>query len=229
MTSINPARFIRGWLASSLLVWFLVVPLIIALIIPAGMILRILESIVGAESFIMAAGRVLILFMMPGALIGFCIAEMQQSLTEAHLGWFLYGWSRMSAFGGCIGGFVIFTLITTLPGMSLSDVMPALMPLFMLCIGIGQYIVMRQHVQNAWLWIAGNFIGGLLFSNIFFSQTLVFMDVYIVMALSVAWVLAGLAQGAIMVYVLLWLYETPLPEEFDELAPVPIPVRRDDR
>ena len=227
MTQINPARFIRSWLASSLLVWFLFTPLILASLIPAGGLLRILEAFTGADSILVEAGRIAMLFILPGAIIGLCVAEMQQNLTENHLNWYLPGWSTMTTIGGMVGGLLLYLLIYVLFGSTLKSGIYILMPVFMLGVSAGQAWILRRHVRHAWLWILANVVGGLLFSNIMFMQPLVLTE-HTLLILPITWMFAGLAQGAITVYVLLWLYEGALRNRNDELAPVPVPVRYDD-
>lgn len=73
------------------------------------------------------------------------------------------------------------------------DILP--MTVFIGIVSVAQWSVLRRYVDDAWLWMLANVVGGVLFSIIFQSQGPVS-----------GWLSATLAQGAVTGAVMLWLF-----------------------
>jgi hypothetical protein len=88
-------------------------------------------------------------------------------------------------------------------------VMFAAMPVFVLVVSVFQWLSLRHAVRQAWLWILGNGIAGIVFSGVLTRNQSYFGGNVPFLALGII-ALAVLGQGFITGYVMLFLFEKKL-------------------
>jgi len=91
-----------------------------------------------------------------GLLIGAVVGYSQRRVLPPHLGW-AGGWTWATALGWALGGGLAVTMFGWLTGQNggLVDrnALVMLGPLGSLGIGMGQWLLLRHHLQSAGLWI----------------------------------------------------------------------------
>lgn len=209
-TDINPNRFLRDWLLGSLPLWVTsAVASVLAWLPIATVMVFILR---GSEpNLLLRAISIVSLLILPGAAIGFCAGDAQLNLMRDHLHWNPQDWRRNSAFGGMVGGALVL-LMPSATQTVLSDQTQLLliMPIFAFCLSIAQWWTLRHTAQEAWLWILGNVVGGIVFSGLFFLNQPTLATEFDKLLLLGLWVIAVLSQAAVTGIVMLWLYDRPL-------------------
>lgn len=221
----NTGQFLREWLAASVFVWPLVLGAWVVTWIPVGFLFNTIGQTLLGELVAW-----LLLLILPGALVGYIVGDAQSSIMRDTLRWWSPQWARRSAIGGLMGGVLVLAL-NYIFDASISDHLQWVvsMPLFVLCLSIGQWSALRHMTADAWLWIVGNLTGGIIFSSLVFINAPVMQAPW----LQFVWfVVAAAAQGAVTGYVIIWLYERlrRTPDDEREYARVYVEVRsRQDR
>lgn len=226
--TINPNRFLRDWIGNSIVIWPIVAVVCFVALAPFAMIYGFaLDG--GITHPFMRWFMAIALMTIPGIVVGYTVGDRQENLIDTHLRWTLRGWTRWSMAGGLIGGFLV--IIKTLFLETLTShqfLLMSNMPIYVLCLSIAQWQILRQVAREAWLWILGNVVGGIVFSGVLFlNQPSAELPAYIWIVLGL-WGLATLAQGAITGILILWLYDRPINEwnnEDAEAVPVYVEVR----
>jgi len=224
---INTNRFLRHWLINSIVIWPGVAITCILAWIPAALLWTFLIHKAHFSTELIEGLRIP-LFLWFGLVSGYTIGDWQTRLIHEHLHWHLPGWGRFSAAGGVLGmGFLL------LVGSFLKQWLPeytylTMMPLYIAGLSTMQWFILRKTSHEAWLWVLGNIVAGIVFSGLlFFNQPVPFSPFSRVLTLGL-WIIAAGAQGFITGIVLLWLYDRPVSEQSRAdrtLAPVYIEVR----
>lgn len=230
--NVNPYRFLRHWIASSIGAW----PVAAVACLIAWTPVAILNSIPGQYESLRLPVQIissLAMFIIPGMSIGYVIGDLQHTLLRDILKQDFSQWVRYSTIGGLAGGVLVISA-TLLFGHYMSDQVQwmLILPLFMLPISIMQWRLLRPVARDAWLWILANLTAALVFSGLLFNTRSYpfygsepFTDLLL-------WLCGATAIGIITGVVMLWLYEHPLSEWDDEdaeVAPVYIEVRNRDK
>jgi hypothetical protein len=224
---IRPFRFLMWWIACSLFVYPLTIMALGVVLLPLGLIG---QAIIPYEVYSSDAFDFLIVFFgiaVIGGIIGASVALLQRWLLRTKLFWAADSWRKWSIAGGIIGAyaFALMTFITeqVLPYYVSEDWMMALaMPVFVLCLSALQWMALRHAVKQAWLWVLGNAIAGVVFSGLLFRNIPTYDDGLMTIAI---FFLAMIVQGVITGYVLLFLFEKKLlpmtPEGHEEITDSP--------
>ena len=215
--NVNPNRFLRHWLMHAIFVW--IVSAVASLIAwsPVAILIAVLGQYDSLFFLVNILSTVAILII-PGAVIGYMVGDFQRNLVRDLLGWDLTPWIKYSIMGGVIGG------LSVIAGMMLfGTYLPEriqwmiTLPLFILPLSACQWWVLRQTTRDAWMWILGNVVAGIVFSGLFFStQTMPFVLAEPLSSLF-TWLIAAGSLGIITGIVMLWLYERPITEFDDNL------------
>lgn len=210
----NANHFLRQWLAHSLVLWPIVVVASVLAWLPLAILMVFLAQ--GSDlPFILRIINSVALMLIPGAAVGYCAGTSQLNLMRDHLKWQPKNWIHWSTIGGTLGSFAVLmitiTFRQTMP--SITQLMIA-MPLFALCYSLGQWWTIRESTREAWMWILGNVVGGIVFSGLLFlNQPDMTIYGWQKVWMVAMWAFAVLGQATVTGIVLLWLYERPLPEQ----------------
>lgn len=160
---------------------------------------------------------------MAGGTIGFVIGSLQYWLLRKKLYWAADGWRRWSFFGGVLASFIVIVagLAIELAPESIQDRWQTLiwMPAFVIPLSFMQLQPLRRAVRNAWLWLLGNAVGGVVFANVLaMNDPASNGDESGMLWLGIISLAVG-AQAIITGFVMLYLFERHLrPMETDEEA-----------
>jgi hypothetical protein len=228
MNIINykPNRFLIHWMVAALLIWPLSLFMSISLWAAVSLPLGFLGQWGSIGAFIPLLETITMLII-PSLVVGYIIGSAQKTLAGADLDWHLNNWRKLSIAGALSGGLLIATLLY-FTQLDKQILWLLTMPIFMLVLSSFQWLEMRQAAREAWLWILANVTGALVFSGLLFmNQPNPMSDNHTFLSFAL-WILATLAQGMITGIVLLWLYDRPLADSENELAPVYLEVRNHD-
>ncbi|MDQ7027867.1 MAG: hypothetical protein Q9P01_22220 [Anaerolineae bacterium] len=226
--SINPNRFLRDWIGNSIVILPIAAVVCFVALAPFAIFYGFtLDEVITHP--MMGWFMAIALLIVPGMVVGYTVGDRQENLIAHHLRWSLRGWTRWSIIGGLVGGFLVVAKTLFLDSLNSHQFfLMANMPIYVLCLSIAQWQVLRQVAREASLWILGNVVGGIVFSGVLFlNQPDANHSAYIWILLGL-WGLATLAQGAITGIIILWLYDRPISEWNDEDAeavPVYIEIR----
>lgn len=224
----NSNRFLVHWMLSALLIWPASLFMSMLLWTPISFLLSFLHPWFSSEPIILML-EIVAMLIIPSFVIGYVVGETQKTLAHDDLDWYLNHWQKLSIVGGVSGGLLIATLFYFVNGLNEQTLWILAMPIFMLVLSSFQWLEMRKVAREAWLWILGNVTGACVFSGLLFINQLDPMSENYPFLNFGLWIFATLAQGMITGIVLLWLYDRPIADSDDELAPVYLEVRsRDD-
>ena len=231
--SINPNRFLREWIGNSIYIWLIAAVVCFIALVPFAILYGVFHQ-EGVSLEMMRWFMAIALMTIPGVVIGYTVGDRQENLIDYHLHWSLKGWTRLSMLGGFFGGVLVVAKALAFQSLAGHPYLLMLnMPLYVLCLSIAQWLILRNVAREAWLWILGNVVGGIVFSGILFlNQPSPTHPAYGWILLGL-WGLATLGQGIITGIIILWLYDRPIDEWDDndaEVAPVYLEVHtRSDR
>jgi hypothetical protein len=104
-----------------------------------------------------AFALILLLTMVIGAIWGWSIGVVQRWVLRRYFFWSAEMWVRASIIGGAVGA-VLFSIINLAFAPTHNSLAVII---FLVCVSIAQWFVLRKTVQAAWLWILGMAISGL--------------------------------------------------------------------
>ncbi len=232
--NVNPNRFLRHWLASAIAAWPVSGIACLLAWIPFAVVSSILAQY---ESLELLARLILMLgiFTIPGLSIGYIIGDMQNTLLRDLLHRDFDQWIRYSSIGGLIGGFLVITgNFVASNHLSEHWQWMLMLPLFILPVCVMQYLLLRQSMRDAWMWIIGNIVAAIVFSGLLFNAAPFPFSGEEPFYAMLMWFVAAAASGMITGIVMLWLHERPTIDPYyddddAELAPVYIEVRNRDQ
>jgi hypothetical protein len=209
---IKPRNFLLWWMACGVFVYPLTVMVGGLILMPIAFLAPILMP----DFYMDQNGIIFTLIGVPviGIVIGATMAWLQRWLLRGKLYWAAEGWRKWSILGGVLGAFAVLgvsTMIRIVAPYYVADgwVMFAAMPVFVLVVSIFQWLSLRHAVRQAWLWILGNGIAGIVFSGVLTRNQSYFNGNVPFLALGII-ALAVLGQGFITGYVMLFLFEKKL-------------------
>lgn len=222
---IKPFSFILWWIACSIFVWPLAVVILGLVLVPITLGLQFLmPDLYYSPTSSMLLGILGVpLF---GLTLGLTIAILQRWLLRNKLYWAADGWRKWSLLGGAIGACIVYGITSMIDIMlpyPQSDIWSpfVMMPAYVLSVSAAQSFALRNAVKQAWLWVLGNFVAGMVFSGLLSS----YYDGNTDIGVLAMFALAVLAQGYITGYVLLFLFEKKLlpmaPEGYEEAVQHP--------
>ncbi len=219
MEDIQSKRFLGWWLFGSVIVYPIAGGAVVALLMTVGLALDTMFNLSAVSETVD-----MMLFLgfigLAGLIIGGTVGMLQRNTIRHHIKWDMHHWEQMSAIGGIVGGVVIFLLLVPFI-LNTADpdqfTIILMMPLFVLCLSFFQFGVLRQYVQQAWLWTLTNVVGGLIFSGMVVvnlpettvsPESFYYVYQFDVMTAQFAHILiAMLLQGLVTGFTMLWLFE----------------------
>lgn len=192
--STNHVHFLFDWVRTMLLAQW-------GAIITFVAIAFLIETLVGSETLYALLG---------GVLFAIIIGQVQQNILQNYTEADFKGWTFTSAVGGGLSmipltiAFGEFDSLLRIIGPEAilhalpATVPPAMLVVFML-MSMANWFILRQIVDNAWLWIVANVVGALMF--------LPFMQGGGLISLVVTLTLAMLAQHIVTGTTLFWLFQ----------------------
>jgi hypothetical protein len=207
---IKPFSFMLWWIACSIFVWPLAVVMLGLVLVPLTLALQYLMPDLYYSS---TSTTLMGIFGVPllGLTLGLTVAMLQRWLLRNKLYWAADGWRKWSLLGGAIGACIVYG-ITSMIDIMLpypeSEVWSpfVMMPVYVLSVSAAQWFALRNAVKQAWLWVFGNFVAGMVFSGLLSS----YYDGDTNIGVLAMFALGVLAQGYITGYVLLFLFEKKL-------------------
>jgi len=237
--TIKPYRFLLSWTLSNMGTWLLATVLSAMGILVALLLLHgIFNLLDGGRAtqipqwLITTAGLTLIT-LLPATITGYFMGLMQQDILETDLDWPLPHWIQVSQWGGALGGgalMLLYVFINLMPQVIKPLAPLLLVPLFMLSVSVIQWFSLRQRAAQAWLWVMGNTVAGVVFSSLLLNGPSADGPFEILLWMAM-WALAAAAQGVITGFVMLWIYERHRRQwdDDEELARVYVEVYKHDR
>ncbi|MGJ3239413.1 MAG: hypothetical protein ACFE0Q_11955 [Anaerolineae bacterium] len=230
--NINSNRFLLHWLVNALSVWLSAGMACFLAWLPFAVLISVLGQF---DNLLWLTGTIgtVALLIVPGASIGYVIGDIQRNLIRDFLRWDFSDWQRATMFGGVLGGLaVIGSMLVLRAEISLYWQWMLMMPLFILPISLMQWRILRHHSREAWVWVLGNLVAGIVFSGLFFNPNPFPIELNAVIDNILRWGISASAQGIITGIVMLWLYDHPASDWDDdaELARVYLEIHsHDDR
>lgn len=229
---IKANRFLLWWVIGSIMVYPMAVILGGILMVPVGMVANFMRPTSyyyyntsyhsTLPDFFFGVAVVILL----GGVIGFCVGQIQRNLLRRYLYWTADNWRRHSVMGG-MGGAILAMMVSNLLPNSAGDwKFLVMMPVYVLCLSIAQWMTLRHATRSAGLWIFANVIGGVVFSGVLVMNQ---PDYYSRSYNTVMFFLFGLAvfaQAVITGIMMLWLFEKYAYPPEPELEPVPAPIEK---
>lgn len=226
---IKAFSMMAWWIACSIFVWPLAAVSLAVTLLPLGFVLTIFEPAYGSPAY-QYYEFVMLMIVAPifGAVIGVSMNLLQNWVLRTKLYWAAYDWRKWTIMGSIVGAYAVL-LAAYAADFLISGyhnwAMVLAMPVFVTVISIFQYIPLRDAVKDAWLWVMGNAVGGIVFSGLlannfstsYYNRTSELQQVG-------AMILAPLILGAITGYVMLFLFEKKLLP----MQPVPVPIPVED-
>lgn len=205
--TIRKSGFLVNWLFWSVAVWAVAV----VAIFPGSALLMM------ATGFFMLNGAMvnLLMGMYIGGVLGLVAGYLQHCLMKQYFFVTDKDWYRWSALAGILAGLVVVagnegllwlaqriycqgeTYCYAMYGQSVYTLLNNLLPMtvFIGMVSVAQWAVLRRYVDDGWLWVLANLVGGIVFAMLLNSQDS-----------SGGWLGAVLAQGAVTGVILLWLF-----------------------
>jgi|GEM_PF-2206496 len=221
---IKPLSMLGWWVACSFFVWPLTVIVLGVVAMPAMYMVDALfpNFFTGygteGEWFIIAIG-----VSGAGAVIGICMAFLQRWVLRTKLYWTADRWYLWTAIGGVVGAAVTGLVFSNLEYTVRYDDGTAffMMPVFLSIVSAFQFMALRNAVKQAWLWIAANIVGGIVYAGVLVGNQPSYMNDYYALITLGTGFLAVASPGLITGFVLLFLFENKLlplqPENIDDL------------
>jgi hypothetical protein len=204
MYRIKAFSVMGWWIVASLLIWPLAAIILGIIMLPLAMVFSIFEPSYRADTYQLYQSIGMILAMpLVGAIIAWSMSVLQRWLLRRKLYWAADKWRRWSIIGGAVGAYAVALPLFFI--RSGDDIYVALMmPIFIAVVSAFQFLSLRHAVKDAWLWILGNIVAGMVFSGLLLSNRRSYEpDFGVVM-------LAGASLGVITGYVMLFLFEKKL-------------------
>jgi hypothetical protein len=223
---IRPLSFYLWWTACAALVWPLSVIALAVILMPLGIIFNVVRPL-PYDNPTLETLWLPVLAVLGGVIIAAVIANLQYWLLRTKVYWAADRWRFWTMLGGLFGGVALLggrLLLELLTSYSIADRwMPLLaMPIFMLFISLGQWMALRHAVRDAWLWVLGNAVAGMVFGGLLSNNPSGDTGVLL-------FGLAVLSQALITGTVLLYLFEkrmlpmqpaaSEVPESGDDSTP----------
>lgn len=207
-TRADTGKFLRHWMLNCVTVYPIALMLGFLIWLPLGIIQHWLSAHAGLTDLADAFMTVTLL-VLPGGVAGYCIGQAQLEVIRDTLKWQIDDdWLLYSALGGVVGGIVVILLWSLQADFASIEALAFwMMPIFLTCLSVSQALVLRKYAHSDWLWILANVTAGLIFSSILLRTTLHIPDLYFRPTVIILWLIAALAQGAVLGYVMLWFYE----------------------
>lgn len=207
-TNPNAYHFLFAWTLQSVAVWLLGAVLCFILWIPVHLVLIAAVQYLGLDSLASALGA-LVMLGLPGIVLGRCIGWIQHDLLRNQLDWEMPAWIRYSTIGGAIGGLAVVLIELVFSRWWGYGTLMLAMPVFVAGLSLCQWLILRRHARDAWVWVWGNLCAGIVFSGLLAGNGAAAESPFVVLG---SWALAAAAQSFITGVVVLWLYDRPLPE-----------------
>ncbi len=228
---IKENRFLLWWVIGSALVYPMAIVLGGIMMVPVGMIANFFrptsyyyDAAYGYDyalyNFLFGAAAVLVL----GGVIGYCVGQIQRNLLRRYLFWTADHWRRYSVAGGVIGGALAAFIANLLPVSAGDWKFLVMMPVFVACLSLVQWLTLRQATRSAGLWIFANIIGGVVFSGVLVMNQPDYYSRSYSTTMFFLFGLAVLAQAIITGMMMLWLFEKYAYPPEQDLEAVPVPV-----
>lgn len=217
---IRVLPFFAWWLICTVAVWPLTVVALGIALLPLGLLMNVLDTTLRKTelvsethlSLLISLGGVLLL----GFVIGKVIGGLQRWLLRKQLFWAADKWRLWTIVGAMLGSVAVAGLMivsaalepsTNFGGEFYSPPDPlalfVVMPLFTTVVALAQWVRLRHAVRDAWLWVLGNLVAGMLFSSL-----MTLNDFGMAGLLNIVFAVA--AQSLVTAYVMLFLFEKKL-------------------
>ncbi len=216
---IKPFKMLAWWIACSLFVWPMAFIALAVVGLPTLFLGDIFHELFVSDAMSWLFG--ILAVPVAGAIIGTVIAFLQRRLLRSRLYWAADGWYRWTIIGAALGA-VAIALMQLISGTFLFDdeAFLFMMPVFLAVVSSFQFIALRHAVKQAWLWIAANIIGGIVFAAIPLRNQVDYYDPNSELISLGMGLLAVVSLGFITGFVMLFLFEKKLlpmrPEGLDE-------------
>lgn len=217
-TDIKSGSFLFWWVMGSLFVY----PAVIVFGCITFIIVSIIANVARASIQMSWSSNLdwlwmaLVLPLVVGAVVGY----VQRGLLRKYMYWTSDRWMLASTLGGALGAVLCIPIFAF--NISDSDgvrVYAMMMPVFILAVSACQWFSLRRATRLAWLWVAANFVGGLVFASLLINYVpqIYYTPNYPFLSIGI-WLAAAVAQGLVTGVVVLHLfekhsYEPVLPEE----------------
>lgn len=207
-TRADTGKFLRHWMLNCVTVYPIALMLGFLIWLPLGVIQHWLSDYAGLSGLADVLMTVT-LFVLPGAVAGYSVGQAQLEVIRDTLKWQIDDdWLWYSALGGVVGSVMVVMMWAHLGDFVVLETLSFwMMPVFLACLSVAQALVLRKYAHSDWLWVLANVTAGLIFSSILFRTTLYIPDVYFRPTVIILWLMAALAQGAVLGYAMLWFYE----------------------
>lgn len=212
---INAFSMMAWWIACSLFIWPLAAVTLSVMLLPLGMIFSAFyPSPYDAVAYqLYDTARLFLLAPIVGAGVGFSMALLQRWLLRSKLYWAADNWRKWSIVGGIVAACVLLAanyFVILLPSQFIYQNFAVLaMPVFITIVSVFQYLSLRHAVKDAWLWILGNLVAGMVFSGLLLNnQTSAYDDAELYNLFMI--ILAPTVLGTITGFVMLFLFEKKL-------------------
>jgi hypothetical protein len=151
---------------------------------------------------------VLIIAPIVGLVIGASMSHLQRWLLRTKLYWSADNWRKWTMIGGAIAAYAVL-FMTYLMDKSYNSELSLIfaMPVFISIVSLFQYLSLRHAVKDAWLWVLGNMVAGLVFGGLLMSNQPSGYGADAELQQVAIFFLAPAALGAITGYVMLFLFE----------------------
>ncbi|MDQ7027866.1 MAG: hypothetical protein Q9P01_22225 [Anaerolineae bacterium] len=225
---IRPLHFLLWWVACSVFIWPLAVLMIGLVMVPIAFVMQGVFPYMPDNDIILAVTIAPLM----GISISIAIATLQRWLLRNKLYWAADSWRKWTMLGGAVGAIAVYGVVSAVENIFSSYLYYyandwgtfLMMPVFVLCVAAFQWLSLRHAVKQAWLWILGNAIAGIVFSGLIYRNQS-FLDFDSGWAALLIMALAVLGQGFITGFVMLFLFEkkllpmTPEGQEMDSDRP----------
>lgn len=228
---IKAFSMMAWWIACSIFVWPVALMALALVLFPLGFVLSYFQPSYLSPNY-QYYQFVVMIIVAPifGMLIAASMSFLQGWVLRTRLYWAADDWRKWTVLGGAVGGYTVLILSYILDnyvsGYSYigDSAIILAMPVFITIISAFQFFALRHAVKDAWLWILGNAVAGIVFAGLLIGNQPAYTDPdYELMQLGLI-VLAPLVLGFITGYVMLFLFEKKLLPM--QPATVPVVVER---
>ncbi len=200
--------FYLWWTACAVLVWPLSVIALGVVLMPIGIVFNIVRPL-PYDSTMLDTLMMFGLMLLGGLIIAAMVGGLQRWLLRTKLYWTADGWRFWTVLGGAFGATIVGLgrlFLDEFASYYAADYWMTLlaMPVFMLCVSLAQWVALRQAVRDAWFWVLGNVVAGMVFGGML-SNNAEGRD-----AAFLFFVGGVLAQAIITGFVLSYLFEKKL-------------------